>query len=170
MGLLNLFWTTKFVRVLTDWYHYRKDCDYVGDIVHSDDFKRVLSKYLFTNIKEDWIGRLYCVVNPNINEYGQFDISRVVIEFDDYTTHNDEYVKTFIYKQLSLVRDLFRLHNLYDYLNLDLKRVGPLSEDNFLVVISLVSLNKLLKDLNSLFKHTILYIVLFAVLYLYISN
>lgn len=157
MGILKHTWIYKFCNTIHNIYLYNKDKGIVGDIIYGYEFKQILRKYLGADIHKDWIGRLYCVINPNIDEYGKFDITRVVIEFDDNTTHNEQYVKNYLYKQLDMVRELFKLHRLYDYINMEVRHVGPDTEDNYLVVISLVTQNMMLRSLKKLFNHTILY-------------
>ena len=99
-------------------YNYIKDYEYISDTLYSEAFKIVLKEYLNVDIRKDWIGRLYGVINPNINEEGKFDITRTIIEFDDENTNNNEYVKHWTYKQLTIIGEVFKIENLYHFIDL----------------------------------------------------
>lgn len=119
--------------------YYIKDYNTISDTFYSDELKTLLKKYLNINIHKDWIGRLYGVINPNIDIKGNFNINNTIIEIDGNNTNSDEYVKNWAYKQLSLIGQLFRIQNLYDYIHLDFRHVGPIQLDNYLIVFDMVT-------------------------------
>ena len=41
--------------------------------------------------------------NTNIDINGHLDISSMILEIDDYQTNNEEYVKNWIYRQMTLI-------------------------------------------------------------------
>lgn len=139
---------------------YIEDKIKIGDILYGEFFIGLLQKYLNVKIQEDWIGRLYGVINPMINFKGQLDVNNMIIELDGENTNNKEYLKTWIYKQLNLIGDLFKLHGLYDYIDLEIKHVGPMNADNYLIVFDIVSRKYLLKFI----KRTILQIIIYALI------
>ena len=107
--------TSKLVQFIKSVYVYAKDYGYVSDIIYSDGFKQMIKQYIHVDLDKDWLGRLYGVINPNIDIDGNFNISNVIIEIDNEFTNNNEYIKNWIYKQLNLIQELFNLHNLYNY-------------------------------------------------------
>lgn len=141
----------KFYDFIRSGIRYNKTKNSVGKLFYSDELKLLMQQYLKTNLKEDWIGRLYGVVNPTINN-GQLDISTMVIELDGNHTNNDDWATTWIYKQLRLVGQLFKINGLYDYINLEIKKVGPINLDNYLVIFDLVDRKIYTNSAKTFFK------------------
>ena len=141
---------------------YHKDKRLISDTLYSKEFNFVLKKYLKIDFKKDWIGRLYGVINPNLNEDGQYDFNSVVIEIDGDNTNNNEYVKNWVYRQMNLVGQLFKIEKLYDYINIDFKHVGPENMDNYLVVFDIVSRQIYAESAKNLFKHILFLGILFV--------
>lgn len=135
------------------WIYYAKVKKSAGTVFYSEEFKTLMRKYLKVDLKEDWIGRLYGVINPTINEKGQLDFSSMVIELDGNDTNNSDWVNTWIYKQLNLVSQLFKIEHLYDFINLDIKHVGPVSMDNYLIVFDLIARKSFTNSAKSLLKN-----------------
>ena len=142
---------------------YIKDYRSVGKFFYSEGFHKILEKYLNKSFKCDWIGRLYAVINPNIDIDNKLNLTNTIIEFDDDRTNNEVYVNNWIFKQLNLVADVFRLQNIYSYITLDIKKVGPIEFDNFLVVFDLASRVELHKTFLKILKQLLLYILITAI-------
>lgn len=147
---------------------YLKDYDYISDSFYSDAFKTVIKEYLGVTLKKDWIGRLYAVINPNINKDGQFDISKTILEFDGDNTNNNEYLKHWVYKQLTLIGDVFSIKNLYNYIDLKFTHVGPIEADNFLLIFDVVSRKQFIKSLKETLLHGFIYLIIALVVFLII--
>lgn len=150
---------------------YFKDLSYISDTLYSKEFSIVLKRYLHTDFSKDWIGRLYGVVNPMIDINGNLDVSGTIIEIDGAGTNNIEYLKNWIYRQMQLIANLFKINKLYDYITVDIEHVGPINADNYLIVFDVASRKEMSFYMKSILKHSILYmmIVLATILsYLYI--
>lgn len=160
MNILKWTLIYKFFNVLHCAYLYIKDMSYIKDTLYSENLKLVLKKYLKVNIKKDWIGRLYGVINPNIDINGNFDVNSVIIQFDDENTNNLDYVKTFIHKQLELVANLFKIGNLYQYISLEITHVGPQNLDNYLLVFDVLSRRKFALAFKYFFIQLIIYCII----------
>lgn len=141
------------VTVISDRIIYKKDKKILSDTLYGPAFNLVLKKYLKANFKKDWIGRLYGVVNPNLDENGKYDFNNVIIEMDGDNTNNNEYVRNWVHRQLRLIEVLFKLENLYDYIGIELKHVGPPQLDNYLVIIDIVSRKIWVESLKKFFRH-----------------
>ena len=141
-------------------YRYITDMSYISDTLYSKEFLTVLKQYLRISIKKDWIGRLYGVINPYIDIDGKIDFNNTIIEIDGDNTNSNEYVKNWVYKQFNLIDNLFKINKLYDYINVDIKHVGPLNADNYLIVIDVVSRKEMTYMLKRVLKQTILYIII----------
>lgn len=158
IGSNTLTW--RLVMLVQSIYRYITDMSYISDTLYSKEFLTVLKQYLRISIKKDWIGRLYGVINPYINIDGKIDFNNTIIEIDGDNTNSNEYVKNWVYRQFNLIDNLFKINKLYDYINVDIKHVGPLNADNYLIVIDVVSRKEMTYALKRVLKQTILYMII----------
>lgn len=166
--MLNIFKQTtlyKLYNFIKTGIQYQKVNKVVGKTFYSNEFKLLIANYLKTHLKEDWIGRLYGVINPTIDINGNLDISTMVIELDGNNTNNADWVKNWLYKQLQLIAQLFKIEKLYDYINLDIKHVGPIEMDNYLIVFDLVARKSFTNAAKSLGKNIIFWIIVCFILF-----
>ena len=145
--------------------NYLNDYEYISESFYSEAFKIVIKEYLNVNIKKDWLGRLYGIANPNINSKGNFDITKTIIEIDGNNTNNEEYVKHWIHKQLYLIGEVFKIENLYNFINLEFKHVGPKNMDNYLITFDIVSRKEFTQHLKNTLIHALIYAVIGLILY-----
>lgn len=158
IGSNTLTW--RLVMLVQSIYRYITDMSYISDTLYSKEFLTVLKQYLRISIKKDWIGRLYGVINPYIDIDGKIDFNNTIIEIDGDNTNSNEYVKNWVYRQFNLIDNLFKINKLYDYINIDIKHVGPLNADNYLIVIDVVSRKEMTYALKRVLKQTILYMII----------
>ena len=158
IGSNTLTW--RLVMLVQSIYRYITDMSYISDTLYSKEFLAVLKQYLRISVKKDWIGRLYGVINPYIDIDGNIDFNNTIIEIDGDNTNSNEYVKNWVYRQFNLIDNLFKINKLYDYINVDIKHVGPLNADNYLIVIDVVSRKEMAYVLKRVLKQTILYMII----------
>lgn len=158
IGSNTLTW--RLVMLVQSIYKYITDMSYISDTLYNKEFLTVLKQYLRISVKKDWIGRLYGVINPYIDIDGKIDFNNTIIEIDGDNTNSNEYVKNWVYRQFNLIDNLFKINKLYDYINVDIKHVGPLNADNYLIVIDVVSRKEMAYMLKRVLKQTILYIII----------
>lgn len=158
IGSNTLTW--RLVMLVQSIYKYITDMSYISDTLYSKEFLTVLKQYLRISVKKDWIGRLYGVINPYIDIEGKIDFNNTIIEIDGDNTNSNEYVKNWVYRQFNLIDNLFKINKLYDYINVDIKHVGPLNADNYLIVIDVVSRKEMAYMLKRVLKQTILYMII----------
>ena len=120
--------------MIRSYWTYKKTKKAIKEVFYGDDFKYVIKTYLNVDLDKDWLGRLYGVVNPNIDNNGNLNLNNVIIEIDGNNTNTNEYVKTWIYKQLNLMGQLFNMRNLYANINMEIEHIGPENEDNYLII------------------------------------
>ena len=146
---------------------YIDDYDYVSESLYSEAFSRILEKYLNLKVKKDWIGRIYGVINPNLDINGNVNFANTIIEIDDGNTNSNEYVKNWIYKQMNMVKYVFKLDEsgFVDYIGCDIEHVGPKEHDNYLVVFYIVSQKAMLQNLKRLLKQFSVYAIIAAIIY-----
>lgn len=143
---------------------YIKDYNLIADTLYSDSFMTILKRYLNKEFKKDWIGRLYAVINPNIDIHGKFNFSNTIIELNDDKTNNEVFVNNWIFKQLQLVADVFKIENLYSYITMKIEHVGPATADNFLVVFDMSSRVEFAKAFKKMSIQLIIYIIILIII------
>lgn len=132
------------------------------DNFYNGGFKTLAKRYIGINLKKDWIGRFYGVINPIIKD-GKLDPSNMIIEIDDDKTNSSEYVKTWLHRQLYLMRELFNLSNLYDYITVEIRHVGPIELDNYLVIFDIAERKDMSKKFKRVVKQTLVYAIIFLI-------
>lgn len=170
----DLFRHTLIYKVYSTLYwlkEYISDYSYVSDSLHSEAFSLILRRYLNCEFRTDWIGRLYGVINPHINIDGKFNFSNTIIEIDGANTNSHAFVENWLYRQMSLVKNVYNLDNsgFFDYIGVDIKHVGPKSHDNYLVIFDIVSRKEFSMYLKRAFKHSILYITIVLGILIYLN-
>lgn len=166
--LFSITLISKIFNLLKSIYLYIRDYNIVSDMFYGEGFKKIIKTYLHIDIKKDWIGRLYGVVNPNIDIDGNFNINNVIMELDGELTNNNQYVSNWIYKQLKLVQDLFKFDNFYTYISLDIKHVGPAIGDNYLLIFDIASRKNIGKYFKQTFIQTLIYGIIAAIVLIFI--
>jgi len=152
--------TYKTFDLIRCYYHYRKNLKSLSPVFYGDDFKMLMKKYLNVELDKDWLGRLYGVINPNLNEEGQFDVTNMIIEIDGDKTNNNNFVNNFIYKQLNIIGQLYNMKRLYENIDIEIEHVGPEYDDNYLLIFDIVSRKIYTTSLKVELKQILNYIVL----------
>ena len=152
-----IYKTYDFVK---SYIRYRKTRNAIKDVFYGEDFPMVIKKYLNVDLDKDWLGRLYGVINPNVDIKGNLNVNNVIIEIDGNNTNTDEYVKTWIYKQLSMMGQLFNMRNLYTNINMEIEHVGPEDQDNYLIVFDIVDREIMTSSFKKFMKTLTTYVVI----------
>ena len=97
-------------------------------------------------------------------------MSNMIFEIDGKNTNNNEYVTTWIYKQLNMISTLFKgsVDKLYNYISFDFKHVGPINGDNYLLVFDITSRKEMVMKLKSFIIHFLIYIIIALIIFLII--
>jgi len=90
-----------------------------------------LSKMFGTELRSDWIGRVYTVINPHIVE-GKYDPTTAVYELGS-DSPTDMAVEKFIMERLNAARQFIRANNLFDLLTYKIERLDEY--DNYLFIM-----------------------------------
>ena len=115
----NLILNTKYSKIIRKVYK-------------EDDMINKLSQLFDTEFRMDWVGRLYCVINPNIIE-NKFDINTQVFEYGENGLNNNVYIEKYIMTKLNAIKDFVIANNLFDLLTYHIEKLDEY--DNYLFVI-----------------------------------
>lgn len=160
--------TSVLIRAIYWTYCYIKDWQYVEESLHGEGFKSILKHYLKMDARIDWLGRVYGVVNPAINDKGEFDYNGMVFEIDGVNTNNFAWVENWLYKQMILVSNLYDVQKtgFFDIIDVQIKHVGPANADNFLVIFDIASRKQMTKYFKRLLWQSILYMCILGIILL----
>lgn len=165
-------WTliASIVRAIYWTIEYIQDYAHVSEALHGDAFKRILKTYLKMNAKVDWLGRVYGVVNPAINEKGQVDFNNMVFELDGVNTNNDTWVENWLYKQMLLVENVFGLEStgFFEAITAETRHVGPDNADNYLIIFDIASRKMMASKWKRVIWQSIFYSIIILITYLII--
>ena len=151
MKLIRKFtnWTlvSSLIRAIYWTFCYIKDWRLVEESLHGDGFRSLLKHYLKMDSRIDWLGRVYGVVNPAINEKGEFDYNGMVFELNGVNTNNQTWVENWLYKQMILVNNIFDVQKtgFFDIIDANVKHVGPENADNYLIVFDIASRKEMVR-------------------------
>ena len=151
MKLIRKFtnWTLIYslIRAIYWTFCYIKDWKLVEESLHGNGFRSLLKHYLKMDSRIDWIGRVYGVVNPAINEKGEFDYNGMVFELNGVNTNNQTWVENWLYKQMILVNNIFDVQKtgFFDIIDANVKHVGPENADNYLIVFDIASRKEMVR-------------------------
>ena len=109
-------------------YNYFKVKRLLNKIYASEKIEENLSRTFGVECKRDWVGRLYMVVNPilqNIRSDGN------TIVYD----HNDRMmVEAWVMKNLELIRNFIVNNSMFDLLTYSIDKIDE--DENYLIVFS----------------------------------
>lgn len=104
----------------------------IRKVYKEDDMINKLSQLFDTEFRMDWVGRLYCVINPNIIE-NKFDVNTQVFEYGENGLNNNVYIEKYIMTKLNAIKDFVIANNLFDLLTYHIEKIDEY--DNYLFVI-----------------------------------
>lgn len=125
MIIFNFF---KYLFLYIKYYRILKP---VYDEMH---ITKKLSETCKCNFKEDWVGRIYAVLNPNVqNIWGEIvENANVYENFGDPTQNNKDYITAWMMRRLVFVNNIIHADNLFELVGYEIK---PIENDNYLFII-----------------------------------
>ena len=174
MKLIRKFtnWTlvSSLIRAIYWTFCYIKDWRRVEESLHGNGFRSLLKHYLKMDSRIDWLGRVYGVVNPAINEKGEFDYNGMVFELNGVNTNNQTWVENWLYKQMILVNNIFDVQKtgFFDIIDANIKHVGPENADNYLIVFDIASRKEMVRRWKRVILQSIVYAVVAGIILLVI--
>lgn len=125
---------TMFIK---DFFDYLKVKKIIKEIIVEEDLLNNLSKLFSTenytvNFKQDWIGRIYAVINPVV----QSPQNRI-FEYDEKGVNLKSFIDKWVIEHMIAADNFVKNHQLFDILSYEFQ---PLDEDyNFLFTMTPIS-------------------------------
>lgn len=95
-----------------------------------------LSSLFKVPFKMDWMGRVYAVFNPHIQD-GVFNPNNQIYEYDENGLTNKAYVESYIMNQLNIAKHFIQASNLFDLLTYKIKKIDDF--DNYLFIMQSIT-------------------------------
>lgn len=106
-----------------------------------------LGRLFGTEFKQDWIGRMYTVVNPRAQKPEDMHSVYPVYEFmPDGTLSENTWVEKWVMDKMNVAEKFFKDHNLFELADYELKPVD--NQDNWLFIIMAMPWRDLKKSLK----------------------
>lgn len=109
-----------------------KYCKILNNVYKNENLLENLSALFKVQFRKDWIGRVYAVFNPHIQD-GIFNPNNQIFEYTEQGLVNDAYVEAYIFNQLKIAKQFIRANNLFDLLTYRLKKLDD--NDNYLFIM-----------------------------------
>lgn len=109
-----------------------KYCKILDKVYRDENILNNLSTMFKVDFKKDWVGRVYAVFNPHVQD-GVFNPNNQIFEYTEQGLVNDAYVESYILNQLNIARQFIRANNLFDLLTYKLKKLDE--NDNYLFIM-----------------------------------
>ncbi len=102
-----------------------------------------LSRIFKSNFKLDWIGRAYAVLNPNLDENGQYSPNTQIFEYGENGLNNERMIEQWVMERMTVVAEFIRTNNLFELLTYSIKKLDDY--DNYLFILQPITLEDCLK-------------------------
>ena len=111
-----------------------------------------LSNLFEANFKKDKACRLYCVINPHVQnmEDTVYNSKQVYEITADGKLSDVMYVEKWVMDKLNIASMFIRTNNLFDLVTYDIKRIDE--NDNYLFVIEPISFKAMIRSIKRFFK------------------
>lgn len=134
--------TFNFIKYLILYIRYKR----VLDRVYKDeDIIQGLSRMFQSEFKQDWIGRLYCVVNPFIRD-GKYDPNTRIFNYTEDGANTDVFVEQYIMNILNIAHNYIKANNLFDLLTYEIRKIDDYG--NYLFIIKPIPYDDFIKYLK----------------------
>ena len=103
-----------------------------------------LSEIFKSNFKLDWIGRAYAVLNPNLDENGNYSPNTQIFEYGEDGLNNEKMIEQWVMERMVVVSEFIRTNNLFELLTYSIKKLDKY--DNYLFILEPITLKDCLKS------------------------
>jgi hypothetical protein len=141
-----------------------KYCKILNNVYRDENLLVNLTSLFKVQFKKDWIGRIYAVFNPHIQE-GVFNQNNQIYEYTENGLVNDAYVEAYILNQLNVAKLFIKANNLFDLLTYRLKRLDD--NDNYLFIMEPITWEDC-KKYTKLYSILLTTILIFGSIFIYL--
>lgn len=115
----------------------------IKKVYKDENLIKGLSEIFKTNFKTDWIGRLYAVLNPNLDENGNYAPNSQIFEYGENGLNNEKMVEQWVMERMIVISEFISANNLFELLTYSIKKIDDY--DNYLFILQPITLDDCLK-------------------------
>lgn len=130
-------------------------------VYKNEDILRKMSELLQTNVRIDWVGRIYMVLNPNTIKQ-----SEKVYELLDGKLDDSAFIEKWVMERLIVMEKFIKANNLFDLLTFNIKRIDEYN--NFLFILEPITFKEFKKSVKWL-NFLIILIILISIIFYQIN-
>lgn len=124
---------------------YVRYCKVLNKTYKEENIINGLSELFQSEFKQDWIGRLYCIVNPYIRD-GKYDPNSRIFDYTEKGASTDIFVEQYIMNILNSASLFIKANNLFDLLTYEIHKLDDYG--NYLFIIKPVPYDDFMKYLK----------------------
>lgn len=102
-----------------------------------------LSSMFKVKFKTDWIGRVYAVLNPNLDENGHYSPNTQIFEYGENGLNNERMVEQWVMEKMVIISNFIQTNNLFELLTYSIKKLDEY--DNYLFILEPITLRDCVK-------------------------
>lgn len=121
----------------------RKYSRLIKKTFQNENILQGLSQIFKANFKTDWIGRIYAVLNPNLDENGQYSPNTQIFEYGEKGLNNEKMVEQWVMERMVVISEFIQANNLFELLTYSIKKLDKY--DNYLFILEPVTLSDCMK-------------------------
>lgn len=121
----------------------RKYSRLIKKTFQNENILQGLSQIFKANFKTDWIGRVYAVLNPNLDENGQYSPNTQIFEYGENGLNNEKMVEQWVMERMVVISEFIQANNLFELLTYSIKKLDKY--DNYLFILEPVTLSDCMK-------------------------
>ena len=121
----------------------RKYSRLIKKTFQNENILQGLSQIFKANFKTDWIGRIYAVLNPNLDENGQYSPNTQIFEYGETGLNNEKMVEQWVMERMVVISEFIQANNLFELLTYSIKKLDKY--DNYLFILEPVTLSDCMK-------------------------
>ncbi len=121
----------------------RKYSRLIKKTFQNENILQGLSQIFKANFKTDWIGRIYAVLNPNLDENGQYSPNTQIFEYGENGLNNEKMVEQWVMERMVVISEFIQANNLFELLTYSIKKLDKY--DNYLFILEPVTLSDCMK-------------------------
>jgi len=126
----NLFLNLKYTKILKKIYKEEK-------------LLEGFSKIFGTEFHLDWVGRAYAVLNPNLDENGNYSPNTQIFEYGENGLNNDKMIEQWVMEKMIVISNFIKVNNLFELLTYSIEKLDEY--DNYLFVLEPITLADCIK-------------------------
>jgi hypothetical protein len=119
---------------------YRKYNKILKQVYKQENLLQNLGQMLGAKFRIDWIGRVYAVINPSIQN-NQYDANSQIFEYGPDGLSDLPGVESWLMRRLNIVQQFVQAQNIFDLLTFKLKKLD--NNNNFLFILQPLPLDDL---------------------------